>query len=443
MQLRDSKVVIVGFGKSGQAAARHCAERGARVTVIDAQPADRFAAAARALAAWPIAYRFGAQEAPELCAADLVVASPGVPLQLPGLQAARAAGVPIVGEMELALAEAPRPVIAVTGTNGKSTTTTLISESLRASGIACATGGNLGTPLCDLLAEAARAAYWVIEVSSYQLEITPSLHAAIAVLLNITPDHLDRYADFPAYVAAKTRLLAPLTPADTLIFNAEDPIVAEAAAHCRAVQVAFAAETQWGDGRIRVAVPGRMAHEWDLAATRLVGRHNRENILAAGLAAAAAGARPTAVARVCREFPGLPHRCQFVREWRGIRFFDDSKGTNVGAVVKSVESFTDPVVLIAGGLDKGTGYAALQPVARVKVRCAVLMGRARELMREALAGCTETLIVDGMAAAVRLAADRARPGDVVLLSPACASFDMYDNYAERGEDFARCVRELQ
>ncbi|MBI2345858.1 MAG: UDP-N-acetylmuramoyl-L-alanine--D-glutamate ligase [Deltaproteobacteria bacterium] len=454
-ELRHTKVLIAGFGASGRAAARYCARSGARVRVCDDAPTETFAEAVREFADWPVQYRFGATPVEWFTETDLVVASPGIPPAHTGLKAARDVGVPVISEMELALHEAPRPVIAVTGTNGKSTTTSLIGAICGAAGIPVAVGGNLGTPMCDLLTEAASARYWVIEVSSFQLEITPSIHPAIAVLLNVTPDHLDRYPNFQGYVEAKARLLAHLTPADALIWNAEDPVAACLASSCAAVPVPFWSTGTpkeicdregygacWNDGRVRAVIPSHMVHEWDWRRTALIGTHNRENMLAAGLAAAIAGAPATIIAGSAREFSGLPHRCRLVREWRGVRFFDDSKGTNVGAVVKSLQGFAEQVVLIAGGLDKGTGYSALLPVAREKVRCAVLLGQAREQMKAAMADVTETALAATMSEAVRMAAAHARPGDVVLLSPACASFDMYRNYAERGDDFIRCVMEL-
>lgn len=479
MDLRHSKILIVGFGKSGQAAARFCATRGAAVTVYDNAPAEQFTAVRKQFAEWPITFHFGAADETRstkheardcFTAADLIVASPGVPLTMAGLQTARASGIPIISEMELALQEAPLPVIAVTGTNGKSTTTSLIGAILERAGIPAAVGGNLGTPMCDLLPVAARSKYWVIEVSSYQLEITPGLHPTVGVLLNITPDHLDRYPSFAAYAEAKARLCASMLPADTIIFNAEDPVVVKQAVNCPAVKVPFvvgascfvprassnnevakheARSTKygslgaiWGDAHVCANIPGHMAQTWNLTHTQLVGAHNRENMLAAGLAAACVGASAAAIEATLTSFPGLPHRCQFVREWHGVRFYDDSKGTNVGAVVKSVTSFDAPVVLIAGGLDKGTGYAELQPIARAKIKHAVLIGQARELIRDALGGCTGISLAADMSGAVREAATRATAGDIVLLSPACASFDMYKNYAERGDDYVRCVQQL-
>ncbi|MBI4238858.1 MAG: UDP-N-acetylmuramoyl-L-alanine--D-glutamate ligase [Deltaproteobacteria bacterium] len=448
MELRGKKILVVGLGRSGLAAARFCAEAGAQVVVCDAAPAAQCAAAQAALAAYLITFHFDGEPLACFTATDLVVASPGVPLTNPGMVAARTAGIPIVSEMELAVRCCATPIIAVSGTNGKSTTVTLIGEMLRAAGIPAVVGGNLGTPLLAQLHEAAAARFWVIEVSSYQLETTPSLRPRIAVMLNITPDHLDRYANFAAYAAAKALLWQSLSADADAVFNADDAQVVAQLGACPARRIPFTRHAPrraqvgaWcADGVMQLCRPDARTERVDLRTARLTGAHNQENMMAAACAALCAGASVEAIAQVCHSFPGLPHRCQLVHEWHGVRFFDDSKGTNVGSVVKSLAGFSAPVLLLAGGLDKGAGYAELREPVRHGVKTLVLFGAARDLMQRELRDCTETVVVDGMAEAVQTAVARAVPGDVVLLSPACASFDQYRNYAERGDDFARWAR---
>lgn len=449
MDLTGKKILVVGLGRSGLAAALFCAEARGHVTVCDAAPAAQFDAARAALAAYPITFHFGSEPLACFSAADLVVASPGVPLTNPGMAAARAAGIPIVSEMELAVRCCATPIIAVSGTNGKSTVVTLIGEILRTAGIPVVVGGNLGTPLLAQVAEAAAARFWVVEVSSYQLETTPSLRPRIAVLLNITPDHLDRYANFAAYAAAKALLWQSATAETELVYNADDAHVVAQLEHCRGVRVPFTCQASRRvsggascvDGVIQLDAGAYRAERIDVRGARLTGAHNQENMAAAACAAACAGAPSAAIAQVLRAFPGLPHRCQLVHEWHGIRFYDDSKGTNVGSVVKSLAGFTAPVLLLAGGLDKGAGYAELREPVRRGVKTLILFGAARALMQRELGVCTETVVVETMAQAVQAAVTRAAAGDVVLLSPACASFDQYRNYAERGDDFARCVQQ--
>ncbi len=420
------KFVIVGLGKSGIAAARFAVAEGARVIATDHLPLEQLPAAREALAHLPIEFHCGGFQAEDFAQADCVVVSPGVPLQLPELDIARSRGIPLIGEMELALPSISCPIVAITGTNGKSTTTTLIAQMLQAAGHRVVMGGNIGTPLLDLLSDLQQADYVVLEVSSYQLEITPSLRPTVAVLLNITPDHLDRYRNFGAYAAAKQIMINQLDERAILIYNGCDPIVATMARQSRAQGIAFQVNTP----------------RWTFDAPALMGVHNRENLLAAAMAVDALGVSHDVIAAVAKEFRGLAHRCQLVTEWNGIRFFDDSKATNIGSVDRVLASFTTPVILIAGGQDKGTGYGPLREPIRRHVKLLILLGEAKTLMQSELGDCVETALVQDMREAVRVATERATSGDTVLLAPACASFDQYRNYAERGDDFARQVREV-
>lgn len=425
--LAHKKVLIVGFGRSGQAAARYCAAQGAQVTVTDNGPSTQFAEVLPSFTPLKLQTHFGAH--PEACfiEADLIVVSPGVP-DLPQLTAARAQGTPVVGELELAVQEIKAPIVAITGTNGKSTTTALIGHLLSEGGLRTVVAGNIGTPLLDLLPEARSAQAVVLEVSSYQLETTPSLKPQIAILLNITPDHLDRYGSMDRYVLAKALILRNQGPEDVCIYNSSDPLVMQVMQSCRARKLAFSIE--------KSPVP------YQLSDTTLTGLHNFENMIAATMAAQVMGVSDAAIRQGLKTFQGLPHRLQLVRERHGVKYFDDSKGTNVAAVVKSLAGFSEPVHLIAGGLGKGSSYQELRQPVRDHVKTLILMGQAAHDMKDELGDLAQTLTVDSMALAVKAASDRARPGEVVLLSPACASFDMFRDYAERGDQFIKCVMEL-
>lgn len=427
MNLSGKKILIVGFGRSGQAAARYCALLGAHVTVTDSSPASQFANVMPQFAALKLMTHFG--EHPNSCFQDanLIVVSPGVP-DLPALSEARAKGIPVVGEMELAVREMTAPIVAITGTNGKSTTTALVGHLLKEAGMRVCVAGNIGTPLLDVLPEAQAAQVVVLEVSSYQLETAPSLHPHVAVLLNITPDHLDRYGSMDLYIAAKSLVLRNQSPEDICIYNIGDALVAQLVAAVDVQKVPFST--------LKPSVP------WGLKDTQLTGVHNFENMIAATLVARALGVSDEMIAAGLKTFTGLPHRLQFVREYRGVKYYDDSKGTNVGAVVKSLEGFHEPVHLIAGGIGKGGGYSDLRALVRERVKTLVLMGQAAQEIQNELGELTETVMVDSMQQAVEAASNRAKAGDVVLLSPACASFDMFKDYADRGNQFVNSVREL-
>lgn len=425
MSLAGKQVLVVGLGKSGIAVARFAVTQGARVIATDHAALDTLATAQEQLAGLAITYHCGGLHTDDFAQADVVVVSPGVPLTTPEFAVARERCIPVIGEMELAVPQIQCPIIAVTGTNGKSTTTTLIAQMLESAGKRVVLGGNIGTPLLDLLGETATADYVVLEVSSYQIEITPSLQPAIAVLLNITPDHLDRYQSFEAYTAAKKGLIDQLTPQSTLIYNGSDPLVTAMAKGSRAQCIAFNVNTP----------------RWTFESPALVGLHNRENLLAAAMSVDLVGVPYANIAEVAQTFKGLPHRCRLVLTSNGIRFFDDSKATNIGSVERVVASFTEPVILIAGGQDKGAGYASLRDLVRRRVKLLILLGEAKHLMQQELGDCTETVVVTTMRDAVETSVFRAQAGDVVLLAPACASFDQYRNYAERGDDFVRWVKE--
>lgn len=446
--LKEKRVLIVGLGKSGVAAAIFAASRGSRVTVTDMRSERELADELASLKGCSVKKDLGGHDSRVFEEADMIVVSPGVPSDLPELVNARQRGVQVVGEMELALQEITKPIIAVTGTNGKTTATALIGHLMSSCGIPHCVGGNIGTPLISMVSQANEVEWVVAEVSSFQLETSPSLKAHIAIWLNATPDHLDRHQSFESYVEAKARLFAPLTPESWGIYNTVDEVVRGAVLPSRATLVPFDAvgvrmDGGWyEDGDLWVDLEKRGRYRFNLQKVSLEGKHNRENMLAAILATLLAGGNPESIQDGLESFEGLPHRLQFVAESSGVRFYDDSKGTNVGATIRALDSFAEPVVLIAGGLDKGGDFEKLKDNVEKGVKKLILIGQATGRMKDALGDCAEIATADSMEDAVRKAWDVSEPGEVVLLSPACASFDMFKDYAARGDAFQDAIRKM-
>ncbi len=454
------RVAVLGFARSGQALAAALLDRGVAVSVGDARQAEELSGV-DAMARRGAKFYFGGRPGELLAAADWLAISPGVPMDSPVVEAARTRGIPVLAEIEVAyrIAEAETPGenrwIAITGTNGKSTTTTWIAEMLRAAGQTgrpVALAGNIGEPLSGFLGTGPRD--FVCEVSSFQLEAIDRFHAQVAVLTNVTPDHLDRYASFDDYAAAKARLFAGQTASDFGILNADDATARSLAKTVRARTILFsrrgrpegARAAVWlENGRLVSDVGG--ARREVLAADRLAlpGAHNLENALAAVAAAEALGNSPDAIRDALTHFGGLPHRTELVAEANGVRWVNDSKGTNVDAAAKSLEGFADgSVILILGGRDKHGDFAALAPLVAKRARLVLTIGEAAEVietaLREAGVGAVPIERRGALPAAVERAAELARPGDTVLLSPACASFDQYRNFEERGNHFAALAR---
>jgi len=437
------RALVVGFGRTGRAVAALLAARGTRVRVADARPATALGSEAPPPG---VELRLGEEGPGLLAGVDLVVPSPGVPREAPILRAAVAAGIPVVSEIELAARALAVPIVAVTGTNGKSTTTTLVGLALARAGKRPFVGGNLGTPLVEAVGRDVDVA--VAEVSSFQLEWVDGFRPAVAALLNVTPDHLDRHTSYEEYRDLKARIFARQEAADWAVVNRDDPEVAAVATRCRARVVTFgwepSARGAWvAGGEAVLRLPDAAEERLSLAATRLTGRHNVENILAAATIARLAGASLAAVQEAVDTMEPLPHRLARVGERHGVVFVDDSKATNVGAAAKSLGSVGGPVILLAGGVDKGGSYDALAAAASGRVRLACLFGAARERIAAALG--EQRIPVERTASleeAVAAAASAARPGDTVLLAPACASFDMFADYAARGRAFRAAVEAL-
>ncbi len=448
--LKGRNVLVVGLGKSGLACAAFLARNGARVTVNDQAPGEALSREARLLAGMGVASVFGRHDQADFETADLIVLSPGVPHTLGPVRAAAARGIPVIGEIELAAGFIREPIVAVTGTNGKTTTTTLVGDMLRESGMKTFVGGNIGTPLISYVDGGAPADVVVVEVSSFQLDTTVAFRAGVAALLNITADHLDRYPGMAAYADAKARVFANQRPGDVAVLNGADARVRAIGAALKVTRLFFDAPDPDADGarieekriRVRWPRPGGCAAgpDFDLSRYRLPGRHNRENAAAACLAALAAGGTPEGVQRALDRFRGLPHGLSHVAAIAGFDYYDDSKATNTDAAARAVESFDRPVVLILGGRDKGADWRELASRIRERVRKVVVMGEAAGRILHHLAPVVPSEAASGMPDAVFRAGRAASPGDAVLLAPGCASFDSYANYAERGDDFVRAVK---
>ena len=418
------------------------------VTVTDAKPA---AAMQTELSQLPesVAQVMGGHPAELFLNQDMLVLSPGVP-PLPQIEAARAKGILVTGELELASWFVEATMVAITGTNGKSTTTTLCGAILAANGRPTFVGGNLGTPLAEAVdTEPARTGgTCVVEVSSFQLETVRHFRPQVAVLLNITPDHLDRYPDFSKYLAAKQRIFAAQTASDFAVLNIDDPNVEIAARKVQSKCILISTRRALGLGgwlegdSLCVRLPGGPVEYYPAQLPGLVGRHNQENALAALVAARLLGALPSEARYALMAFRPLAHRMELVGDFNDIEFYDDSKGTNVGAVVAALDGFPRKVVLIAGGKDKGGSYAPLAEVMRKAGRAAVLIGEAAPKIRAAFAGVVPVEMASDMDDAVQRAANLAERGDAVVLSPACSSFDMFRDYAHRAEVYREAVQSL-
>jgi UDP-N-acetylmuramoylalanine--D-glutamate ligase len=456
---KGKRVLIVGFGITGAAVARYLCSQGAKVIVTDLRQKTELADALAVCEGLPIEYEFGKHNSKDFTTAELIVVSPGVPLNIKPLEEAKAAGVPITNEVELAASQFKEPLIGVTGTNGKTTTTILIGEMLKADRRVPYVGGNVGTPLLNYFTDHKQADVIVAELSSFQLELTQRLIPAVAVFTNMEEDHLDRYGTMEAYIAAKKRLLQACDKNSFLVLNFDCPIVSTFAQESPG-------KTLWFTKKNPMKVGGEFAERfvgcyfnaatkqivdrthakeevYDVSQYRLMGEHNRENLMAAICAARSLGVSPQAVQSVILSFKGVAHRLEFIRRKDGVYFFNDSKGTNVMSVKRSLSAFqSSPVILIAGGKDKNSEFGPLADLVAKKVKILILVGEAKEKINRALGDYAETFLVGTFEEAVLLAYQKSRSGDVVLLSPGCASFDMFRNFEERGDYFKKLVNQL-
>lgn len=446
----QNKVLVFGLGISGSWAARWLASLGAEVRVADSREMEQLdPGVCRDMTRLGIPIETGPHRKGQVENVDLIVVSPGIPLDIPVLKHAGHLGIPVVGEMELAFRFIHSPIIAVTGTNGKSTVTSLIGAMLSEAGQDVFVGGNLGTPLSVLAASGAEPEWAVLEVSSFQLDTVAFFRPRISVILNITPDHLDRYPDYEAYVRSKMRIFARQSRGDSLVVNDEDPVLAAVSPPQGVKKFSFGIsgypgrEAFFQDGRVVVkTAEDEESVEISVEQARLVGRHNIENIVASALVAHLAGIDVPSIQRAVNRFEGLPHRMELVGEHGGVAFYDDSKATNAAAAARAVSGMDRPIILIAGGRGKGGGYGPLVEAAKGKVKAAVFIGESKRLLSKAFQGLIPFETAVDMEEAVRKAAASAVPGDAVLLAPACSSFDMFKDYVQRGEAFAAAVERI-
>ena len=448
-QLAGARVVVAGLGRTGQAVVRFLSSQGASVTASDRREEKEIGDVIAELRALGATIECGGNREATFSGAELVIASPGVPLSSPAVVAARTAGVPIWAEVELAARFLRGPLIGITGSNGKSTVTTMTAHLLRSADIDAVACGNLGTPLIEFASEDLPGRRYVAELSSFQLEGIERLHPRIAVLTNLSPDHLDRYGTFEAYAAAKKRIFSNQVRGDDAVINADDPMVAAAsrggAATLRRFSLSGPVEDgAWvANGALHLSIAGKDEEMLDVEELPLQGLHNVENALAASLTANLAGACLSDIEDGLRSFKALPHRMEFVLELDGVAYYNDSKATNVGATQRVIQSMDRMLVLILGGRDKGGDFSTLAELLPPRVRHVVLMGEARGTIAQAISGRVPVMEVENLAEAVEAARVAARSGDAVLLAPACASFDAYRSFEERGEHFRRLVLALR
>ena len=445
MDVAGKTLVVLGLGASGVAAARACLSRGARVVATDSAPLEKLSADARSLVGLEgLTLIAGNHDGVPWRTSAAIVVSPGVPAIAPVVDADER-GVLVIGELDLAWQLSGRiPSVAIGGTNGKSTTTTLVGEILEQDGKRTFTGGNLGTPLSAVVPASGDAPYdvLVLEVSSFQAERMPAFAPKAATILNVTADHLDRYSSFGDYAAAKGNMLVHMDPSGVVVIPDHDEACRSQARRSRARTVTFGAT---GDLRIEpdAIVDGTNGRRYPRSEIRLTGAHNAENVAASIALVTAMGASEDAIRKTLAEFRGLAHRIEVIADVAGVRYYDDSKGTNVGASVAALRGLSEPkAVLIAGGRDKLGSYEPLIEALRDRGRALIVIGEAAERIASAAAGAIETVRAESMDEAVEQARFLARPGDAVLLSPACSSFDMFRDYKHRGEEFARAVRAL-
>jgi UDP-N-acetylmuramoylalanine--D-glutamate ligase len=447
-ELRGKRVLVVGLARTGVATAEFCAARGARVTATDARVENEIGEAIRSLRTAGVHMELGGHREKTFLEQDLIIPSPGVPADAPMLQAVRQKGVTIWSEIELADRYLKGRMIGITGSNGKTTTASLIAHILKGAGFPTILAGNIGTPLISQVEHTSDKTITVVELSSFQLELIGTFRADISVFLNLTPDHLDRHHTLEAYGAAKARIFENQTESDSAVLNADDPATrpyAPTKPHVfwfsrkqRVAQGVFVRENETvlrQEGKDEVVLK--------LQEIPLPGAHNVENVLAAVAAARLAGAEAVEIAKGVRSFAGVEHRLEFVAKIGGVRYYNDSKATNVDATLKALDAFSGRILVILGGKDKGSDYTVLQKRLREKAILALLIGMASEKIEKQITGSVAIERAGTIERAVEIASHAARPGDVVLLAPACASFDQFENFEHRGRVFKDLVHQLE
>jgi UDP-N-acetylmuramoylalanine--D-glutamate ligase len=447
-QLNGRKVTVVGLGVTGTALVPFLTAHGAKVTVSDSRQVSELPAELERIAPYSPLLDIGGHSENVFTGADMIVISPGVPLTLQPLTAARKRGIPVIGELELASRYLKKPMVAVTGSNGKSTTVELTAHLLRTGGISAYVAGNIGKPLVEYVMGDQQEQVVVVEASSFQLETVDTFRPDWAVLLNISPDHLDRYPDLKTYATAKAALFRAQRPEDMAILNLDDSLVSSFAAQIKS-RLHFFSRTMavdrgsFIDGHGIILTENGHRDEVPLRHVRLRGGHNLENVMASLQIARDLGVTVDHMKKGLNTFIALPHRMEFVARIKGVDYYDDSKGTNVGAVVEAIRAFNQPVILILGGRDKKSDFRGLNQAIQERAKAVIILGEAKERIHRAVKHVSPTHLVHDLNEAVKTAYELAREGDAVLLSPACASFDMFQNYAHRGRVFQGLVRDLK
>lgn len=457
---KGKKVLIVGCGNSGVAAAKYLVKQGARVMITDTKQRTELSEPLKELGDLKVEFEFGGHTERSFLGAELIIVSPGVNFQNhPLLQQAKAKGTPVTSEIELAVGELEQPLIAITGTNGKSTLTTMVGEMFKSDSKPAFIGGNLGTPLIEYINQGQPGQVAVCELSSYQLELTEKIVPAVAIFTNIDQDHLDRYGTMDAYIAAKKKLLKVCDRNSWVVLNYDDPVLQGFASENHGKLVWFTMKNPSAVGgdfsekffgayydvptnTIIAKVTGK-EEIYTLDKFKLFGEHNKQNLMAAICAARVMGVSQAGIQACIESFKGLPHRLEFVRKKDGVYFFNDSKATNIQSVQASLAAFKrSPIILIAGGKDKNMEFTPLGPVVQQKVKLLILVGEAKEKINRALGDFAETYLVGTFEEAVLMAFQKSRNGDIVLLSPGCSSQDMFRDFEERGDYFKKLVTQL-
>ena len=447
MELNNTKTLVVGLGATGIATALFLKEQGAQVTVSEKKERDDLTPEAQHLCSKGVTLETGGHRTETFLSAELIVVSPGVSLESDALKAAAAAGVEIISEIELAYRFITVPIIAVTGTNGKTTTVNLIADLFTTSGKQAFLGGNVGNPLIEYVLNRNLEDYIIAEISSFQLEGIRYFKPFVSVLLNLSHDHLDRYTSYTDYIAAKVKLFSNQTSKDYAILNADDPEIQRLASSISATKLSFSCEQEVSPGIYCKGDQAYFAHgteqtTFSLNRITLQGKHNRHNIMAAIAAGQLCGCSHQAIQQTIETFRGLPHRLEWVGEVDKIQFYNDSKATNVSSAVRALEALQPPIILIAGGKDKGGDYQPLTPLIEQKVKTLILIGEAQKKMYKAFQDTTSIVCAETLEDAFRKSLENATGGDTVLLSPACSSFDMFTSYGERGNLFKKLVKNL-
>jgi len=450
MDLKNKRVLVVGLGKSGLSAAMFLRAQGARVTVSDSRSAVALAKEIPALLEAGIMVESGGHGLLTFRRQDLIVVSPGVPLDTPEVKQVVAFGLTVIGELELASRYLLGDIVAITGSNGKTTTTTLVGKILSDAGVLTQVGGNIGLPVIDLVAKSTPETVNVLEVSSFQLETIEEFHPRIAVILNITPDHLDRHGSFEKYVAAKERIFERQGPGDALVLNGDDRVTQMSAARAKSEVFWFSGTKAVRRGAfvrdgviVWVEKEGGVTEPiMPVSEVHLKGAHNIENVLAAVCSARLAKVSAESIRASVATFTAVEHRLELVRKLNGVEFYNDSKATNVDATMKAVSSFSKGIHLILGGKDKDSDYGTMAELLKERVKAVYTIGSAAEKIERQLHGVVKMVAAGTMQTAVTEAAKAAAAGDVVLLSPACSSFDQFENYEHRGRVFRQLVDEL-